>query len=298
MAIKLGKRMRQTQVRKNKLYEFQDKSYKYIALCATGIGVIILCVLLFDVFSDGLGRLEWKFFTDSSSRKAQNAGIYAALGGTLWIMALTTMIAFPIGIGAGIYLEEYNKKGRLANILEVNISNLAGIPSIIYGLLGLEVFSRTLMLGSTAITGALTLSLLILPIIIVSTREALKTVPYSLREASLALGATQWQTIWYQILPASIPGIVTGAILAISRAIGETAPLIVIGAATYITSVPTWPTESFTVLPIQIFYWIGKPQHDFQINAAAAIIVLLGITFVMNGVAVYLRYRWQKKIKW
>lgn len=298
MAKKLGKRMRQKQVRKNKWYEYQDKSYKYIALLATSIGIIILGVLLYDVVFDGFTRIDWKFFLDSSSRKAKNAGIYAALGGTIWIMVLTTLIAFPIGIGAGIYLEEYNKKGRLSNILEINISNLAGIPSIIYGLLGLEIFSRTLMLGDTAITGALTLALLILPIIIVSTREALKTVPYNLREASFALGASQWQTIWHQILPASIPGIVTGAILAISRAIGETAPLIVIGAATYITSVPTWPNESFTVLPIQIFYWIGKPQHDFQVNAAAAIIVLLGITFVMNGVAVYLRYRWQKKVKW
>jgi len=298
MAKKLGKRMRQKHVRKNKWYEYQDKSFKFIALFATGIGILVLCVLLYDVFTDGLGRIDWKFFQDSSSRKASNAGIYAALGGTLWIMGLTTLIAFPIGIGAGIYLEEYNSKSRMSNILEINISNLAGIPSIIYGLLGLEIFSRTLMLGDTAITGALTLSLLILPIIIVSTREALKTVPYNLREASLALGATKWQTIWFQILPASIPGIVTGAILAISRAIGETAPLIVIGAATYIKSVPTWPNESFTVLPIQIFYWIGKPQHDFQVNAAAAIIILLGITFIMNGAAVYLRYRWQKKIKW
>jgi phosphate transport system permease protein len=298
MAKKLGKRMRQKHVRRQKRYEFQDKSFKYIALLATAFGILVLIVLLWDVFSTGLGRFNADFFLESSSRKAKNAGIYAALGGTLWVMVLTTLIAFPIGIGAGLYLEEYNAKSRLSNLLEINISNLAGIPSIIYGLLGLEIFARTLMMGDSVLTGALTLALLILPIIIVSTREALKTVPYTLREASLALGATKWQTIWYQVLPASIPGIVTGAILAISRAIGETAPLIVIGAATYITSVPSSPLEQFTVLPIQIFYWIGKPQHDFKVNAAAAILILLAITFIMNGAAVYLRYRWQKKIKW
>jgi len=298
MAKKLGKRMRQKHVRRQKWYEFQDKAFKYVALTATGFGILILVVLLWDVFSTGLGRFDLSFFLESSSRKAKNAGIYAAMGGTLWVMILTTLIAFPIGIGAGLYLEEYNAKSRMANILEINISNLAGIPSIIYGLLGLEIFSRTMMMGDSVLTGALTLALLILPIIIVSTRESLKTVPYNLREASFALGATKWQTIWFQILPASIPGIVTGAILAISRAIGETAPLIVIGAATYITSVPGSPLEEFTVLPIQIFYWIGKPQHDFKVNAAAAIIILLAITFIMNGAAVYLRYRWQKKIKW
>ena len=298
MAKKLGKRMRQKHVRKNKWYEYQDKSFKFIALFATGIGILVLCVLLYDVFTDGLGRIDWKFFQDSSSRKASNAGIYAALGGTLWIMGLTTLIAFPIGIGAGIYLEEYSSRNRMANLIEINIANLAGVPSIIYGLLGLEVFARFLNLGASVLTGSLTLALLILPIIIVSTREAIKTVPYTLREASFALGASKWQTIWNQVLPASVPGIITGVILAISRAIGETAPLIVIGALTYVPFAPTSPMDEFTVMPIQIFNWVSRPQKAFAENAAAAIIVLLSITFVMNAIAVYLRQRSQKKVKW
>ncbi len=281
-----------------KYYDYQDKIFKYFALGCTLLGMVALAFLLFNVLSAGLGRIDWNFLTEGPSRKAANAGIFTALIGTLWIMVMTAVIAFPIGISAAIYLEEYAKKSKLANILEINISNLAGVPSIIYGLLGLELFARMMNLGGSILTGSLTLALLILPIIIVSTREALKTVPYTIREASYALGATKWQTIWNQVLPASISGIFTGVILALSRAMGETAPLIVIGAFTFVSTAPTGVMDGFTVLPIQIFNWVSRPQQAFSVNAAAAIIVLLSITFIMNGIAVYLRHRWQKKIKW
>ncbi|MCU0416554.1 MAG: phosphate ABC transporter permease PstA [Cytophagaceae bacterium] len=298
MAKKLRKRMSHKHTKRLKFYETQDSIFKYVAMSFTGIGIIVLGLLLFNVFSSGLSRIDWDFLTSFPSRRASSAGIFAAWTGTLWIMVLTTLIAFPIGVSAGIYMEEYNNKSKLSNIIEINISNLAGVPSIIYGLLGLEIFARAMGLGGSILTGALTLSLLILPIIIVSTRESLKTVPYSIREASYALGASKWQTIWAQVLPASLPGIVTGVILAISRAIGETAPLVVIGALTFVSFIPTSFTDEFTVLPIQIFNWVSRPQIEFTQNAAAAIIILLSITFIMNGIAVYLRYRWQKKVKW
>lgn len=279
-------------------YQLQDRIFKYFAIGATSLGLIVLVLLLYSVFSSGFDRLDWDFITSLPSKRASKAGIYTAWTGTLWIMLLTTVIAFPIGVSAGIYLEEYSSRSKISNLIEINIANLAGVPSIIYGLLGLEVFARFLNLGASVLTGSLTLALLILPIIIVSTREAIKTVPYTLREASFALGASKWQTIWNQVLPASVPGIITGVILAISRAIGETAPLIVIGALTYVPFAPTSPMDEFTVMPIQIFNWVSRPQKAFAENAAAAIIVLLSITFVMNAIAVYLRQRSQKKVKW
>jgi phosphate transport system permease protein len=201
-------------------------------------------------------------------------------------------------VAAGIYLEEYAKQGRLSKILEINISNLAGVPSIIYGLLGLEVFARLMGLGASVLAGSMTLSLLILPIVIVATRESIKAVPSSIRDASFALGASKWQTVYFQVLPASFGGILTGIILALSRAVGEAAPLIVVGALAYVPFAPSTPMDEFSVLPIQIFNWISRPQHGFLINASAAIIVLLVITFAMNGIAIYLRNRWQKNIKW
>ncbi|HEY8399980.1 MAG TPA: phosphate ABC transporter permease PstA [Cytophagaceae bacterium] len=295
---KLRKRIKLKYYNKVKYFEFQDKAFKVFAIACTLFGISVLLALLVHVFSTGLGRIDWDFMTDGPSRKASSAGIYTAWIGTLWILVLTAVIAFPIGVGAAIYLEEYNKKSKLTNFLEINIANLAGVPSIIYGLLGLELFSRMLHLGQSLLTGALTLSLLILPVIIVSTREALRTVPYSIREGSYALGASKWQTIWNQVLPASMSGIFTGVILALSRAVGETAPLIVIGALSYIRQPPSGILDSFTVLPIQIFDWVSRPQKEFSVNAAAAIIILLSITFIMNGVAVYLRHRWQKKVKW
>lgn len=275
-----------------------DDAFKYVGIACTLFGVVVLMIFIGNILFEGLTRINWSFLTNLPSRRPLKAGILTAWAGTAWILGLTAVIAIPVGVAAGIYLQEYGKKNRLARIIELNIANLAGVPSIIYGLLGLEIFVRVMRLGGSLLAGALTLSLLILPIIIVATREAVKAVPGSLREASYGMGATKWQTIWYQILPAASGGIITGIILALSRAVGETAPLIVIGALAYVPFVPSTPLDEFTVLPIQIFNWISRPQEAFLVNAAAAIIILLLITFVMNGIAVYLRHRWQKKISW
>ena len=282
-------------IRRNRLI---DSAFKYVGIACTGFGIIVLAIFLGDIILEGIARIDWDFLTSLPSRRAQRAGILTAWTGTAWILGLTAIIAIPLGVCAGIYLQEYGKKNRFANIIELNIANLAGVPSIIYGLLGLQIFVRMLDWGGSLLAGAFTLSLLILPIIIVATREALKAVPNSLREASFGMGATKWQTIWYQILPAASGGILTGIILALSRAVGETAPLIVIGALAYVPFVAETPMDEFTVLPIQIFNWVSRPQEAFLVNAAAAIIILLAITFVMNGIAVYLRNRWQRKISW
>ena len=281
-------------IQKNRL---KDQLFKFWGIACTLFGLILLSIFIGDILIDGIRRIDWAFLTDLPSRKAEKSGIYTALMGSIWILVLTTLIAFPMGVAAGVYLEEYNKKNRLSAILEINISNLAGVPSIIYGLLGLEVFVRIMGLGASVLAGALTLSLLILPIIIVATREAIKAVPKSIRDASYALGASKWQTIWNQVIPASGGGILTGVILALSRAVGETAPLIVVGALAYVPFAPSNPMDEFSVLPIQIFNWISRPQHGFIENAAAAIIILLLITFIMNGIAVYFRNKWQKKWK-
>lgn len=280
---------------KNRL---KDNAFKYFGIACTFFGLIMLALFIGNILMEGASRIDWDFITNFPSRKAERAGILPALVGTLWIMGLTIVIAIPFGVGAAIYLEEYSRKNRWADFLEVNISNLAGVPSIIYGLLGLEIFGRIMGMGGSLLAGACTLSLLILPVIIVATREALKAVPKSIKEASFALGASKWQTIRYQLVPASFGGIVTGVILALSRAIGETAPLIVIGALAYVPFVPASPNDEFSVLPIQIFNWISRPQKGFAVNAAAAIIILLIITFLLNGIAMYLRNRWQKKVKW
>jgi phosphate transport system permease protein len=275
-----------------------DQGFKYLGILATFSGLVILAVFIFNILWDGLDRIDWDFLMGLPSRSASRAGILTAWSGTAWVLGLTALIAIPLGVAAGIYLEEYGRKNRVATIVEINIANLAGVPSIIYGLLGLEIFVRVMRMGSSLLAGACTLSLLILPVIIVATREALKAVPNSLREASYGMGATKWQTIWYQVLPAASGGILTGVILALSRAIGETAPLIVIGALAYVPFVPKTPMDEFTVLPMQIFNWVSRPQHEFLVNGAAAIIILLAITFCMNGFAVYLRNRWQKRINW
>lgn len=273
----------------------KDTAFKFFAIACTFFGLIVLAVLLYDILSKGLTRIDWDFITNLPSRRASRAGIYTALLGMVWILVLTVLIAFPIGIAAGIYLEEYGKKNRLANIIEINIANLAGVPSIIYGILGLEFFGRIMGFGNSILTGSLTLSLLVLPLIIVSTREAIKAVPNSIREAAYGLGATKWQTIYSIVLPSSFGGILTGLILAISRAIGETAPLIVIGALVYVPFAPTGPMDEFTVLTIQIFNWVTRPQAGFVTNAASAIIILLLFTFLMNGIAVVLRNRFNKR---
>jgi len=276
----------------------KDKLFKYFGIVCTLIGLTVLAIFIIDILIDGVQRLDWKFITNLPSRFPEKAGILTAWTGTLWIFFLTAIIAIPLGIAAGIYLEEYSKKGRLANLLEINIANLAGVPSIIYGILGLEIFVRVLKFGGSLLAGSFTLALLILPIIIVSTREAVKAVPKTIKEASFALGATKWQTIWNQVLPAASSNIITGIILALARAVGETAPLIVIGALAYVPFVAKTPMDEFTVLPMQIFNWVSRPQHGFIINAAAAIIILLCVVFVMNGIAVYLRNRAQRKIQW
>lgn len=293
---------------KNKLY---DRLFSVVGLIATLIGLAVLLTLLIDVFADGFGRLGWQFLSNYPSRKPEEAGILSAWVGTVWIMLLTGIITFPLGVAAATYLEEYSKKNWLRDIIEINIANLAGVPSIIYGLLGLGLFVRLLNMDRSVLAGAMTLAILVLPIVILSTREALRSIPSSIREASYALGASKWQTIRNQVLPAAMPGILTGVILAMSRAIGETAPLITIGALTYVAFLPTSPLstefpfisfqglfDAFSVLPIQIFNWVSRPQKGFSIDAAAGIIVLLIITFFMNGVAIYLRHKYQKKIRW
>ncbi len=281
-------------IKKNR---WKDQAFKFWGIFCTLLGLVLLAIFIGSIIVDGVQRIDWDFLTSLPSRKADRAGIYTALMGSVWVLVLTTIIALPVGIAAAIYLEEYAKKNRLSSLLEVNISNLAGVPSIIYGLLGLEIFVRIMQMGASVLAGSFTLALLILPIVIVSTREAIKAVPKSIRDASFALGASKWQTVSRQLLPASFGGILTGVILALSRAVGETAPLIVIGALTYVPFAPKSPMDEFSVLPIQIFNWISRPQHGFEVNAAAAIIILLLITFMMNGIAVYFRNKWQRKLK-
>lgn len=269
-----------------------------VCFVAAAIGVILLAVLLFKVVQDGVGRLSWDFLNSFTSRIPKNAGIKAALFGTLWVMVLTGLIAVPTGVLAAIYLEEFNRrKNKFTEFIQLNISNLAGVPSIVYGLLGLALFVRWMDLGRSVIAGALTMTLLILPMLITVTQEALRAVPKSYREGSLALGATQWQTIWGQVLPAAASGIFTGIILALSRAIGETAPLMMIGAVAFISFTPKGITDSFTVMPMQIYNWSSQPQAGYHAAAAAGIIVLLGVLLVLNSLAIYLRYRSSKKLR-
>jgi phosphate transport system permease protein len=272
-----------------------DRAFAILGLLGLLAALTALAALLIDVMADGLSRLSWQFLTSYPSRRASAAGVYPALIGSLFVIALTALMAVPVGVAAAVYLEEYGAKGRLGRIIEINIANLAGVPSIVYGLLGLGLFVRAMALGRSVVAGAATLALLVLPVVILSTREALRAVPKSLREGSYALGATKWQTTQYQVLPAAIPGILTGVILALSRAIGETAPLITIGALTYVPFAPDSIWSPFTVLPIQIFNWVSRPQADFAANAAAGILVLLVLLVAMNSTAVFIRDRLQKR---
>lgn len=280
-----------------------DRLFAMAALGATLIGLIVLSVLLFDVLRDGLPRLSWDFITSFPSRRPAQAGILSALVGTIWLLILTALMAIPIGVGSGIFLEEFAAETWFAKLIEVNIGNLATVPSIIYGLLALRVFVRLMEPitgGRSVLAGGMTLSLLVLPIIIVSTREALRAVPQSIRQAGYALGTTRWQVVRDHVLPIAFPSILTGTILALSRAIGETASLVTIGALTFIAFLPPLHpiTEGlrspFTALPIQTYNWISRPQPAFHQNAAAAIIVLLTVLLCMNGTAIYLRNRTQK----
>ena len=272
-----------------------EQLFQALSIVTLIAALLVLVLLLADVVEDGWSRLSWTFLTSYPSRLAERAGILPALVGSLFVIGLTAVFALPLGVGAAIYLEEYAKVGHLARLIEVNIANLAGVPSIIYGLLGLGLLVRTLGLGRSVVAGAATLALLVLPVVILSTREALRTVPSSLREGSYALGATKWQTIWHQVLPVAMPGMMTGLILALSRAIGETAPLIAIGALTYVPFVPDSIWSPFTVLPIQLFNWVSRPQEAFLQNAAAGIIVLLVVLLTMNATAIWLRDRYQRR---
>jgi len=270
--------------------------FQLLLLLSLLVGILTLIVLVTDVISNGASRIKPEFFTNLNSRFADRAGIKASLIGSLWLMGLTGIIAFPIGLGAAVYLEEFAPKNRFTRFIEVNVANLAAVPSIIYGLLGLAIFVRFMHLGRSVLAGSLILVLLILPVIIVSGREALRAVPPSIRQGALAVGATEWQTVWHQTLPAALPGTLTGVILGLSRAIGETAPLITLGALTFVTFVPTSPLDRFSALPIQIYAWVSKPQAAFREEvAAAAIIVLLALLLAMNAVAIIMRNRYEKR---
>jgi phosphate transport system permease protein len=264
-----------------------------VASVAVGLGVLLALVV--DVIRDGRPWLDWQFITSFDSRIAEQAGILSALVGTVYVLMITLLVALPLGISSAIYLEEYAGDNWFTRFIEVNISNLAGVPSIIYGLLGLQIFARLFGFGRSVLTGGLTLGLLVLPIVIVAAREAIRAVPPSMREASLALGASKWQTVRHHVLPYAFGGILTGNILAASRAIGEAAPLITIGALTFVPFLPRNPLDIFTVMPIQIYNWVSRPGDDFQGLAAAGIILLLAVLLLMNSLAVFLRGRFQRR---
>ena len=274
---------------------FKAKLFRGFCFSVAWVGVLILGVLLFHVTWEGFPWLDIQFINDFPSRFPKKAGINSALFGTLWLIGFTALFSVPIGIGAGIYLEEFGNKNYLSRFVDLNISNLAGVPSIVYGMLGLVIFVRWFGLGESVLAGALTMSLLILPIIIIATREALRAVSGTIRQAAFALGATRWQTVYAHVLPQAFPGILTGIILALSRAIGETAPLIMIGALTYVAFVPEGPMDEFTALPIQIFNWASRPQKEFHELAAAGILVLLFVLLLMNSIAVIIRHRLENK---
>ncbi|EOR23620.1 phosphate ABC transporter permease PstA [Cytobacillus oceanisediminis] len=262
---------------------------------ATLFGLVVLGVLFYRVLTQGIGYLDFQFLTSLPSRKPENAGVYTALIGTVWLMGVVAPVALLVGVGTAIYLEEYASKNKFTNFIQINISNLAGVPSIVFGLLGLTLFVRALSLGTSVLAAGLTMSLLVLPIIIVAAQEAIRAVPNELREASLGMGATKWQTIVRVVMPAAIPGILTGGILALSRAIGETAPLVVLGLPLFLAFLPRTVFDMFTVLPMQIYNWTGRPQEEFQNLAAAGIIVLLVLLILMNSIAVFIRNKFQKR---
>jgi phosphate transport system permease protein len=293
--------------RNNKL----DGLFTVVGLLSTFVGMITLAALIIDLLSDGAARLTPHFFTSFPSRFPERAGILSAWVGTSLIMLVTAITAVPMGVAAGVYLEEYAPRNWLTALIEINIANLAGVPSIVYGLMALGLFVYQLRLGQSILTAGLTLALLILPIVIVATRESIRAVPGTMREAAYALGASKWQTTRDHVLPYSMGGILTGVIIALSRAIGETAPLITIGALTFIAFLPDspikgefpfvsfeWLTSPFTVMPIQMFNWVSRPQQEFHLNAAATGLILMVMTLMMNGVAIYFRYRFRKRITW
>jgi phosphate transport system permease protein len=288
-----------------------DKVFIAIGLAALFGCLAILAILFFDLVRDGASRFGWDFLTSFPSRKAENAGILSAAVGTTLMMVVTALFALPVGVAAAIYLEEYAPKNWFTGIIEINVTNLAGVPSIVYGLLALGLFVYKFNFGQSILTAGLTLALLILPIVIVATRESLRSVPKAIREAAYGLGATRWEVTKDHVLPYSTGGILTGLILGLSRAIGETAPIITIGALSFIAFLPPspvtgefpflnfeWLWSEFTAMPIQIFNWVSRPDQKFQANAAAAGAILLGMTLAMNAVAIWIRFRFRKKINW
>lgn len=295
-------------IRARKLVDFL---FSVAGLLSLLFALVTLLALVVDLAISGGPRLSVDFFLNFPSRFAEKAGILSAWVGSLCVMLTTAFCAIPLGVATGVYLEEYAPKNWVTQLIELNIVNLAGIPSITFGLMALGIFVYKLGFGQSILTAGLTLGLLVLPIIIVTTREAVRAIPNSIREASYAVGASKWQTIRYHILPYSSGGILTGVIISLSRAIGETAPLITIGALTFVAFLPTspvtpdfpfvswqWLKDPFTVLPIQMFNWLSRPQSEFHVNAAATGIVLLMMTLLLNGVAIYIRYRFRKKMKW
>ena len=291
--------------------KFFDSVFAVVGLLSLMVGLVTLLALIIDLAIDGVPRLSWHFFTSFPSRFAEQAGVLSAWVGTTLVMLVTAATAVPLGVAAGVYLEEYAPKNWVTALIEINIANLAAVPSIVYGLMALGLFVYQFNLGQSILTAGLTLALLILPMVIIATREAIRSIPGAIREASFALGATKWQTVRDHVLPYSTGGILTGVIIALSRAIGETAPLITIGALTFIAFLPhppvtteapyvsfQWLMDPFTVMPIQMFNWVSRPQEAFHLNAAAAGLVLLIMTLIMNGLAIYIRFRFRKRIKW
>jgi phosphate transport system permease protein len=296
------------QIQRRKRYE---TLFALLGLVALMIGVLTFAALFVDMAVKGLGRLDWGFFTSFPSRRAGQAGILSAWVGSTLVMFTTAFFAVPLGVAAGVYLEEYARKNWVTDLIEINITNLAGVPSIVYGLLALGLFVYQFGFGQSILSAGLTLALLILPVVIVATREAIRSIPQVIREGSYALGATRWQTVRYHILPYSSAGILTGVIIGMARAIGETAPIITIGALTFIAFLPPAPVQAeppflsfewllspFTVMPIQMFNWTSRPEAAFQANAAAAGFVLVMMTLLMNGFAIWLRYRLRRNLKW
>ncbi len=291
--------------------KFWNNIFLIVGMLSTLVGLVLLFTLMADLFINGLPRLSYKFFTSFPSRFPDEAGILSAWVGSFLVLLVTAFAAIPLGVAAGVYLEEYAKKNWLTDIIEINIANLAGVPSIVYGLLALGLFVYFFKFGESILTGGLALALLILPMVIMAARESIRAIPNSIREASYALGATKWQTVQWHIIPYSTGGILTGIIIGLSRAIGETAPIITVGALTFIAFLPSspitpefpfvsfkWLMDPFTVMPIQMFNWVSRPQKEFQFNAAAAGMVLMAMTLMMNGLAIYIRYKFRRKIKW
>lgn len=272
--------------------------WRWIFFGSTALAILLLGMLLWSVIGPGWSWLSWNLITNPPSRIPEKAGMNPAIWGSIWIVLGSGITAFVMGLATAVYLEEYASKGKFNDFIQTNISNLAGVPSIVYGLLGLVVFVDLMHMGRTLIAGALTMALLILPVVVISSREAIRAVPPSLREASYGLGATKWQTVWNHVLPAAFPGILTGIILAMSRAIGETAPLLVVGGASQVLWRPDGPFSTFMVMPLQIYNWTGRPQEEFEHLAAAAIIVLMIILLLMNSVAIGLRQHFSRKARW